>query len=152
MVESFFSNEDRSDIYAPRGSWVVKLEIQDKDALNKVHSKMINGFSIEGVFKRGELINLKSEFMDEAKIQELIDKVTALLDAIAASSTPTEESAPDESVTTEMKKENEELKMALEALKAEKLALEDAANQSVLQMKQDEVGKGFRNFINNLNK
>jgi len=132
---------------------VVRLSIDDTEVLNKVYDKMLNGFSIEGAFSKGEVNKFKLEEMEQAQIDainDLIAKVTALLDAIA-SATPTEE-APAESVTEEMQKQIEELTSTVEKLTAEKAELEDAQKQSVLKMETEGIVSGFSAFMNKLNK
>lgn len=152
IIESFITDVDRTDIYAPKGSWVVRLSIEDTEVLNKVYDKMLNGFSIEGAFNKGEVNQFKTESMEQAQIDlinALIEKVQALLDAIAAA-TPAAEK--EESVTEEMKKQIEDLTSTVEKLTAEKAELEANQAQSILKMETEGRAVGFREFINKLNK
>ena len=151
VVESLILKEDSDVIDAPKGSWVVTLKVEDSDAWDAVKSGMLKGFSLEGVYKKADLIKLEINMEDSQKLDKILELLQVLVDTL----TKAAEAAPAEAETetvAEMRKQNETLALQVEALKAEVTKLEESKLESVKMKAQEVAADGFSALMSNLNK
>lgn len=73
LFESFISDSSRGILPmkgfedAPEGSWFGSMYVDEDEAWNKVKSKEINGFSVEGIFEYKRKPSVTKNIIDEIK-------------------------------------------------------------------------------------
>lgn len=92
VVESWVSEKNDPKLAAvgikdiPAGSWCVTMRVHNPEVWGMVKDELLKGFSIEGLFKRGEKINFntENEFVMDDDLKKMIEAQGAILAEILA--------------------------------------------------------------------
>lgn len=87
IFQSYIVDEDLGikapkGIDVPNGSWIIGMKVQDNSTWEKVKSKEIQGFSMEGIFNLVEPTikdKFKSQKQDEEEVLTLLQNLNAVL-------------------------------------------------------------------------
>ena len=79
IIESYFAKKD-NEFDVPENSWIITAKVVDKETWEMVKEKMLNGFSVEGLFYN-ELIEFSQNNID-LKTKNKMDIKQKIMDAV----------------------------------------------------------------------
>lgn len=79
IIESYFAKKD-NEFDVPENSWIITAKVLDKETWEMVKEKMLNGFSVEGLFYN-ELIEFSNNNID-LKTKNKMDIKTKIMEAV----------------------------------------------------------------------
>ena len=128
VVESWVSEKNDTKLAAvgikdiPAGSWCVTMRVQNPEVWGMVKDELLKGFSIEGLFKRGEKINFNTEIVMDEDLKKMLEaqgailaEILAALKGTAAAEVTDEEDKKKEEEITALRSHVEELKKATQS-------------------------------------
>lgn len=146
VVESWVSEKDDTKLAAvgikdiPAGSWCVTMRVQNPEVWGMVKDELLKGFSIEGLFKRGEKINFNTEieFVMDEDLKKMIEAQGAILaEILAALKGAAAAEVPDEVDMEADKKKEEEIT----ALRSQVEELKKATQSDELKKQVEQLQK-----------
>lgn len=145
VVESWVSEKNDPKLAAvgikdiPAGSWCVTMRVQNPDVWGMVKDELLKGFSIEGLFKRGEKINFNTEieFVMDEDLKKMLEAQGAILaEILAALKGASAPDAPEVDLEADKKKEEE-----ITALRSQVEELKKATQSDELKKQVEDLKK-----------
>lgn len=145
VVESWVSEKDDPKLAAvgikdiPAGSWCVTMRVQNPEVWGMVKDELLKGFSIEGLFKRGEKINFNTEieFVMDEDLKKMLEAQGAILaEILAALKGAADQDVPDVDLEADKKKEEE-----ITALRSQVEELKKATQSDELKKQVEQLQK-----------
>lgn len=145
VVESWVSEKNDPKLAAvgikdiPAGSWCVTMRVQNPDVWGMVKYELLKGFSIEGLFKRGDKINFNTEieFVMDEDLKKMLEAQGAILaEILAALKGAAAPDAPEVDLEADKKKEEE-----ITALRSQVEELKKATQSDELKKQVEDLKK-----------
>lgn len=145
VVESWVSEKNDPKLEAvgikdiPAGSWCVTMRVQNPEVWGMVKDELLKGFSIEGLFKRGEKINFNTEieFVMDEDLKKMLEAQGAILAEILAALKGAADPAKTEIDMEADKKKEEEIT----ALRSQVEELKKATQSDELKKQVEDLKK-----------
>ena len=144
VVESWVSEKNDTKLAAvgikdiPAGSWCVTMRVQNPEVWGMVKDELLKGFSIEGLFKRGEKINFNTEIVMDEDLKKMLEAQGAILAEILAALKGTAAAEVTDEVDMEEDKKKEE---EITALRSHVEELKKATQSNELKKQVEQLQK-----------
>ena len=146
VVESWVSENNDPKLAAvgikdiPAGSWCVTMRVQNPEVWGMVKDELLKGFSIEGLFKRGEKINFNTEieFVMDEDLKKMLEAQGAILAEILSALKGPGEPPAETEVDMEADKKKEE---EITALRSQVEELKKATQSDELKKQVEQLQK-----------